>query len=503
MKLVIGNAAILAYRRLSYRPWYAIAEFVDNSIDAYLRGGNRKILDKAMGKEKLSVEVIFDRDLNLLRVTDNSMGMSASELEAAMVIGARPAETAGLSEFGMGMKTAAIWFANEIEIKTKKLGETEEVRTTIDINKFISGDEELTSAHTSKPKDLHYTILELRDLQRRLGVSGLNKSRQFLGSIYREYIRQGVIEIVVNGEPVEAPPSKDADDKFLKRQDGTPYVIPIENLEVDGKPVTGWIGIFAPGSAGRSAAGISLIRRGRTVRGWLDSWRPEEIFGEARNDLINQRIVGELYVDTFPASHTKDAIDWQGDDEEVLGKKILEKANEFGLIRAARTSRGSSGQADDVASAEAKAQIEAEMKHASVQDEIRILDVPRPEFVIETITPLLEAKGEAEEVLTFPLSEGRNARLLQASLSVNDPYYAFEISSEGNLDIILNTNHPAATLHVSPEAMLTHFHHVLLDAVAEWNCMRQQEPLDPGSIRLQKDRLFRAIVHAGESIAGS
>ena len=46
MKLRLGNSAILAYRRLPYRLWYAIAEFVDNSTDAYLRGNNKNLLDK-------------------------------------------------------------------------------------------------------------------------------------------------------------------------------------------------------------------------------------------------------------------------------------------------------------------------------------------------------------------------------------------------------------------------------------------------------------------------
>jgi hypothetical protein len=46
MKLRLGNSAILAYRRLPYRLWYAIAEFVDNSTDAYLRGDNKKLLDE-------------------------------------------------------------------------------------------------------------------------------------------------------------------------------------------------------------------------------------------------------------------------------------------------------------------------------------------------------------------------------------------------------------------------------------------------------------------------
>jgi hypothetical protein len=506
MKLVIQNAAIMAYRRLSYRPWYAIAEFVDNSIDSYLRGGNKTILDKALRSdgEKLTVEVLFDREQDLLRISDNSIGMSALDLENAMVIGAAPAESAGLSEFGMGMKTAAIWFADVIEIRTKKLGEDHEVRAVIDVKKFIAGEEDLEVHTTAKPESLHYTIVELRSLQRRLGVSGLNKSRQFLGSIYRQYLRKGTVDVIVNGESVEPPASIESDDRFLKRADGTPYVVPIDEFFVGGKKVHGWVGIFGPGFGGRSVAGISLIRRDRTVRGWLDAWRPEEIFGDARNDTLNQRIVGELFVDQFPASHTKDAIDWQGDDEEDLGKAILKIANDYGLIKAARASRKNAGEAgDDVAVAEATAQVEAEMKSSRVQDEIRILDVPRPEMVQESITPLIEAKDRAEEILTFPLTEGRVARLLQARLSVNDPYYAFEIASSGDLTIIVNASHPASELLTTAEALMTHYHHVLLDAVAEWNCWRQSEPLNPGSIREQKDRLYRAIVHAGDDIAGA
>jgi hypothetical protein len=64
MKLRLGNSAILAYRRLPYRLWYAIAEFVDNSTDAYLRGDNKNLLDEQFKKtgEVFSVEIDFDRD---------------------------------------------------------------------------------------------------------------------------------------------------------------------------------------------------------------------------------------------------------------------------------------------------------------------------------------------------------------------------------------------------------------------------------------------------------
>src|SRR5947207_1849972 len=114
MKLIVDNGAILAYRRLSYRPWYAIAEFVDNSTDAYFRKPNRRLLDRAFKAEgtQLEVEVVYDRHSSTLRVDDNSSGMSEAELDDAMVIGRAPKSSGGRSEFGMGMKTAAIWFAD-------------------------------------------------------------------------------------------------------------------------------------------------------------------------------------------------------------------------------------------------------------------------------------------------------------------------------------------------------------------------------------------------------
>ena len=187
MKLRLGNSAILAYRRLPYRLWYAIAEFVDNSTDAYLRGNNKNLLDEQFKKtgEVFSVEIDFDRDNKTLRIFDNSMGMNESELESALIIGEKPNVTAGRSEFGMGMKTAAIWFADFIEIKTKKLGEDKELRVIIDIQKFVKGDDEMKLQSTPKPKDEHYTFIELSGLQRIIRGPSLEKTREFLGSIYR------------------------------------------------------------------------------------------------------------------------------------------------------------------------------------------------------------------------------------------------------------------------------------------------------------------------------
>jgi DNA topoisomerase VI subunit B len=213
MKLRLGNAAILAYRRLPYRLWYAIAEFVDNSTDAYMRGDNKSLLDahyKSIG-DVLSIDVSYDKDKKTLEIFDNSMGMNEEELEAALIIGDKPIVTAGRSEFGMGMKTAAIWFADFIEIRTKKLGHDREYRVKIDIQKYVSGDDVLEYQSTPKQKDISYTHISLSGLQRVIRGNALERTREFLGSIYREDIRNNLIKLTVIGKEVSAPTSKDDD----------------------------------------------------------------------------------------------------------------------------------------------------------------------------------------------------------------------------------------------------------------------------------------------------
>lgn len=498
MKLKLGNAVILAYQRLPYKAWYAIAEFVDNSTDAYYRGSNKKLLDAAFKKEKerLEVEVVFDRKQRLLRIADNSMGMNEQELEDAMEIGKKPEVTSGRSEFGMGMKTAAIWFADEIEIRTKKLGETSEYRTVIDVNKFVTGDDDLVVKATAKPADLHYTVIELKNIRRYLGESALGRARQFLGSIYRVDLRNDALRLTINGEEVKAPASRH-DDAFLTRSDGSKLVVDVD-LEVNGKRAVGWIGVLKPGFSGRNNAGIALIRHNRTVRGWLDSWRPEDIFGDARNDTLNQRVVGELSLDGFSASHTKDSIDWDANEEEELSEALKKKADQFGLLKEAKRKVGRGGGEPSIESAEAQAQLQEQLNSTKVQDEIKILDVPKPSVADLSQAVLLEAAAVADAVVHWPIPGGNTAYLFELNLSVNDPYYTYEVMASGDLRIVINGNHPAYGVLDTAEAKLAHYHHVILDAIAEWLCDQQHEPINSASIRQIKDRLFRSITEVSE-----
>ncbi len=83
MKFGIENNVISSYKRLSYEAWYAFAEFVDNSTQAYF--DNKKVLDmvyQATGK-KLEIYITYNRDADFIEIKDNSIGMDEIGLDKA------------------------------------------------------------------------------------------------------------------------------------------------------------------------------------------------------------------------------------------------------------------------------------------------------------------------------------------------------------------------------------------------------------------------------------
>ena len=99
-------ASILnVFSRLSYKPWYAIAEFVDNSTQSYI--SHQEELDNDEFFEKLVVDVRYDSEENTLRIIDNAYGMEIDRFKDAIILDSRNETQTGRNEFGMGMKTAA------------------------------------------------------------------------------------------------------------------------------------------------------------------------------------------------------------------------------------------------------------------------------------------------------------------------------------------------------------------------------------------------------------
>ncbi|MBO0800205.1 MAG: ATP-binding protein, partial [Blastocatellia bacterium] len=204
MRLVLGNEAIVSYRRLSYKAWYAFAEFVDNSTQSFF--DNRDDLERAFaeeGREGLEVYITYDSSSKTIKIVDNAMGMSPDELESALYVGRPPSNSSGRSEYGMGLKTAASWFGNIWSVTTKKLGETEEITATVDVDAVALGAAELPVSRVAKPAEQHYTIVEISSLNHFLNGWAVKNTREFLASMFRQDLREGFLDLRFNGTRLE------------------------------------------------------------------------------------------------------------------------------------------------------------------------------------------------------------------------------------------------------------------------------------------------------------
>lgn len=309
-------AIFSAFARLNYKPWYALAEFVDNSIQSYLL--NRERLQEGLkGKVVLRIDVHLSEDS--IEIKDNAAGITWKDFPRAFLPASPPPDTSGLSEYGLGLKAAACWFAANWSVRTSALGEPFEREIEFDVPN-ISEHKVNHLPVLERPAELgaHYTVVTLRNLNVVPRTKTVTKIRSHLASIYRLYLSSGLLELQIDSEPVTyAPPS------ILKAAHfETPNATPIvwrKDFELsldDGHRIWGWAGLLNRASV--SNAGFSLFRRDRLIEGsYGEAYRPIKLFRRS-NSYTYQRLVGELHVEGFDVSHTKDGIQWAEWEDDVL-----------------------------------------------------------------------------------------------------------------------------------------------------------------------------------------
>lgn len=121
------------FSRLNYKPWYAIAEFVDNSTQSFYN--NEKILVDN-GIKTVTVRVEYDFDQNILKITDDAFGMEIDDFTRAVKVDSPPESNGGRNEFGMGLKTAASWFGNTWSVESTQFGSTNKYYTEVNIQEL-------------------------------------------------------------------------------------------------------------------------------------------------------------------------------------------------------------------------------------------------------------------------------------------------------------------------------------------------------------------------------
>lgn len=306
-------------RHLNYRPWFALAEFVDNAIQSSI--ANHKHLCAVEGANfVLKVRVRIEPEgTGRIVVSDNAAGIALADFPRAFRPAQIPPDRQGLSEFGMGMKSAACWFAKKWSVRTKALDESVERVVKFDIDRIVEECiEELSIAEHPSAPARHYTELELTDLCHVPKRRTLGKIKEHLASIYRVFLRNRTLVLEFNGEALayeEVPILKASPYRELQA-DAVVWKKTIE-MDLGGEHrVTGFAALREIGST--THAGFALFRRNRLIEGSADeTYRPEEIFGKT-NSYAYQRLFGELHLTGFEVSHTKDGFRWEEHEDIFL-----------------------------------------------------------------------------------------------------------------------------------------------------------------------------------------
>lgn len=297
-------------KHIEYEAWYALAEFVDNALASYLKSEQK--LKAVEGADfKLNVSIEFNDQESKIIIRDNAAGIHQNDFTRAFRAAEVPPDNTGLSEFGVGMKSAACWFSDYWQVTTKALGEDYEKVVCFDLRKIFEEKlEELDVLTTGAETLHHYTVIELYGVKKIPRGKGIWKVKDHLKSIYRDFIRSGQLILKVAGEELTYTTPKILN---FPRYDKPESKSVLWRKEIDfqideGLRVHGFVAIREKAST--SEAGFALFRRGRVIEGSHDSgFRPQEIFGPS-NSFRYQRIFGELHLEGFNVNFTKKGIQW-------------------------------------------------------------------------------------------------------------------------------------------------------------------------------------------------
>jgi hypothetical protein len=249
----------------------AVSELVDNSLDARI------------GKRTLHVKVSYDVRAKKIEIEDDGCGMSRTSLARALVLALSSKSGEKIGRFGLGMKTACASLGSRFTITSARADDFYDAIAEYDEESFIKNGEWKLPIRRRKKTRKHGTLISIESDR---VYHGLSQSLiRNLGWTFRHFIADGVLELKVNGQIVEAP----------QHQVDTESILPLAGV-VAGREVRGWAGLLVVSSQ-RGWYGFDLIRHRRVIR------RHEKVGFQAHPQTA--RVVGELHLDAFETNNLK------------------------------------------------------------------------------------------------------------------------------------------------------------------------------------------------------
>lgn len=315
------------FRYLQNKVWYVLSEYVDNAIQSF--EDNKPKLKELHGEYfNLEINIDINRDKDIISIKDNAAGINIENYYRAFEPANIPVDNSGLHEYGMGMKTSSVWLSDIWTVRTKALEEKEERTIEFNLEKVIKEKKEvLNIIKVQKPPTEHYTEIVLKKLSKNAPTSRqISMIKKHLSSIYRIYIRNGELNLYVNGELLTYEDPKILKTSYHKTPNGPEILWKKEIYYKSGNySVKGFIGILETMKRGNN--GISLFRRGRVIVGSYDEkYTPKVICGQEGSPRY-KRIFGELELDGFTVSFNKGSFVEEEDLQNLMEAIKIEISN--------------------------------------------------------------------------------------------------------------------------------------------------------------------------------
>ncbi len=260
-----------------YRTEQAVAELVDNSIDARVRGRTAHI----------DVELGYAR--REITVRDDCAGMTLAELKNALTIAAEGGKGGeSLGRFGMGLKSACSALGRRFSVTTAREGTTIERTAVYDEDDWLAGGSKGWSfgvEEAEKDAEWSGTAVKVERLNVPLYPNQTTNFRKRFGIRYGPYLERGEIALRVNSRDC-APAKLELDGER------EPFDIALARRN----RISGWVGLLRRRSV-KGDYGIHLYRRGRLIRAF-------EKFGMRRHPAV-AKTVGEAHLDHVPVNFHK------------------------------------------------------------------------------------------------------------------------------------------------------------------------------------------------------
>jgi len=299
---------------VGYRTVQAIAELVDNSIDA-------RVKDQL---EKINVHLDFEK--KWIGVKDDGIGMDKNDLTNAMTIAKGVKSEGSLGQFGMGLKSACSALGKKFVIITSKKDSNKEYKTEYNEDTWLSDNSlnwknfNITEKILSAEENWHGTRIVISELKVPLYPTQITKFKENFGIRYAPYLESEQVLIKINTVFCKSK-SEDMEDESK---------IDIEIPLPSGIIVKGHMALLKKRSI-QGRYGIHLIKNDRLIKAF-------EKFGFPAHPE-NAKIIGELNLDHVPVNFYKsEFIEESKEYQEVL--KAFKISEALKQIRSSSQSKG-------------------------------------------------------------------------------------------------------------------------------------------------------------------